>query len=215
MAARGHRRAGRGAGLIAGLGPGPARPVVLPRDSSTADGRSRPRRESNPSTITRFADGPPHRGRSEVVSRPRLESNHWNRTSGRPPVHAMRRAATHRPCKILERLSAGGGIRTHSAKRPGYSRPRLSNVGAPAWGDWPELNRHIQDHNLALYRAIRASSRRTEPPGWGFCSADGIRTRELRGESPATLATRLRRHACSGLDSNQRLPRCRRGALPG
>lgn len=74
-------------------------------------------------------------------------------------------------------------------------------------------------------------------------SADGIRTREIWIESPATLATRLRRRVsdrqasqgavggpsgrppvdapsrwvpalCSELDSNQRPPPCRGGALP-
>jgi hypothetical protein len=31
-------------------------------------------------------------------------------------------------------------------------RPDSPNVGAPTWGDWPELNRHVQGHGLALYR---------------------------------------------------------------
>ena len=39
------------------------------------------------------------------------------------PAVLMRRSARHR---------AGGEIRTPLREQPGYSRPRLSNVGAPA-----------------------------------------------------------------------------------
>ena len=42
------------------------------------------------------------------------------------------------------------GLEPPQHKQPGYNRPRLSNVGDPAWGDWPELNRRLRDHDPAL-----------------------------------------------------------------
>ena len=52
-------------------------------------------------------------------------------------------------------LSYAGMVRAEGFEppqqmQPGYSRPRLTVVGALAWGDRPELNRRLQGHNLAL-----------------------------------------------------------------
>jgi hypothetical protein len=40
------------------------------------------------------------------------------------------------------------GFEPPQTAQPGYSRPRLSNVGAPTWGDCPGTIRDHQSHNL-------------------------------------------------------------------
>ena len=52
----------------------------------------------------------------------------------------------------LRGQGTGGGTRTLSGMHLLYRQARLSDVGAPAWGDWPESNRRIQGHVLALSR---------------------------------------------------------------
>jgi hypothetical protein len=119
----------------------------------------------------------------------------WNRTSGlrsrKPALYPL----------SYEGMVRAEGFEPPQRQQPGYSRPRLSRVGALAWGDCSGSNRDRQSHSLVCTAGTPQPPWRRRSAGARLAAASAMRHRVLRRQYPRRV-------------SNPRPPLCRSGALP-